>query len=102
MSIDRLEKLQKRLKNETDVELLQDYLEEAETVIKSRRGLPYNAPFPDEYSSTAVTVAEYLYSRRGAIGEVVHIENGVNRHYGDGYVPESMLRNIVPLVKVYK
>lgn len=100
--IDRLEMLKRRVPKEKDEELLNDFLLEAESIIKERRALGVDDDFPNEYAITAVSIAEYLYARRGSIGETIHIENNVNRHYGDGYVPESMLRNVIPLVKIYK
>lgn len=99
---DRLSMLKRRLSKEKDEDILRDFLIEAEMVIKERRGLSVNAELPEQYALTAVTIAEYLYDRRGSVGQTIHIENSVNRHYGDGYIPESMLRNVIPLVKVYK
>ena len=37
-----------------------------------------------------------LLNKRGADGESMHIENGINRHYGAAEVPAEMLREIVP------
>lgn len=102
MATERLEKLKRRLPKEENEELLKDFLEEAELAIRQRRGITLDDEFPEQYSVLAVTIAEYLYARQGSIGEIIHIEGGVNRHYGDGYIPESLLKNVIPLVKVIK
>ena len=55
---------------------------------------------PDKYAITQCEVATYLINKRGAEGEEVHNENGINRSYGDSDVPSSMLRGVVPMVGV--
>lgn len=54
---------------------------------------------PDKYAMTQIEIAVYLLSKRGAEGETSHNENGINRAYESGDVPESIMRKIVPQVK---
>ena len=53
-------------------------------------------------SSTAlqVEIATYLLNKRGGEGELSHSENGISRSYENGDVPESMMRQIVPMAGV--
>lgn len=51
---------------------------------------------PEKYHSTQVNIANYLLGKRGAEGEFKHNENGIERTYESGDVPESMLRDIIP------
>jgi len=51
---------------------------------------------PNKYVHTQLNIACYLLEKRGAEGETVHKENGVDRTYGSADVPEDMLRDIVP------
>ena len=51
---------------------------------------------PDKYAMVQVTVADYIYSKRGATGETVHNENGINRTYESADVPSSMLKEVIP------
>lgn len=53
---------------------------------------------PDKYVSIQLKIAAYMLNKRGAEGEVQHIENGVHRNYGDADVPEGMLSGIPPFV----
>ena len=91
------------LTGETDTELLNVYLSLAENVILNRLypfGIPDGAAVPSCYTTLHARVAEYLYLKRGAEGETVHNENGINRSYESGYVPESLLMEITPFAKV--
>lgn len=56
---------------------------------------------PARYYALQLDIAEYMYLKRGAQGETVHNENGINRHYESADVPESMLREVTPYAKVY-
>ena len=47
-----------------------------------------------------VEIAVYLYNKRGAEGQIVHNENGINRTYESADVPESLMRGITPYVGV--
>lgn len=61
---------------------------------------PY--PVPAKYETLQLKIAAYLLNKRGAEGEVQHIENGVHRNYGDADIPEAMLSGIAPFVGVPK
>lgn len=91
--------------NAYDESMVAAYLESAEGVIM-QRAYPFgNAPedgnVPMQYERTQIDVAVYLLNKRGAEGETVHNENGVNRSYESAGVPESMLRNIMPHARVF-
>lgn len=58
---------------------------------------PASAEVPEEYHTNQLEIAAYLLGKRGAEGETIHNENGVNRTYEAASVPKSMLRGIVPL-----
>ena len=51
---------------------------------------------PTRYEFKQIEIAQYLYLKRGAEGQVTHNENGINRTYENADVPESLMRGIVP------
>lgn len=51
---------------------------------------------PARYLSKQLEIAQYLYLKRGAEGQVTHNEGGINRTYENADVPESLMRGIVP------
>jgi len=55
---------------------------------------------PRKYESLAESIAVYLINKQGAEGESAHSENGISRTYGGSYIPEDMLKGIIPMVKV--
>lgn len=57
---------------------------------------------PAKYEMLQLKIANYLWNKIGAEGQVQHIENGVHRNYGDADVPESMLSSIAPFAGVPK
>ena len=57
---------------------------------------------PDRYAMIQLNVATYLMNKRGAEGQVQHIENGVHRNYGSADVPDDMLKDIVPMAAVIR
>lgn len=100
----QLENLKTRL-NITDSAqdmLLNAYLSDAESVILNRL-YPFDNDsqvLAPKYYSLQVRVAEYLYLKQGAEGEMIHNENGINRHYESASVPESLLMELTPFAKV--
>jgi len=69
------------------------------------RAFPYHpdrTEVPQRYATKQVEIAVYLYNKRGAEGQVSHSENGISRTYESADVPESLLRDIVPLVGVVR
>ncbi len=103
--LDTLKKLLDITGNNED-ELLSEYLLSAKEVILNRL-YPFGIPntvsdIPSIYQKLQVQIAQYLYLKEGAEGEKTHNENGVNRTYESGYVPESMLSTITPYARVMK
>jgi hypothetical protein len=73
----------------------------ASKVIK--KAFPYRTDVtevPTMYESNQLEIAVYLLNKQGAEGETSHNENGVNRSYGSGSIPNSMLKDIVPFGEV--
>jgi len=69
------------------------------------RVYPYNHTIdevPTRYEVKQLEIATYLYNKRGAEGQTVHNENGINRTYESADVPESLMRGITPFVGVIK
>ena len=92
----------KQMTDETDEGVLSTYLRLAKNVVL-QHAFPFgNYPdeFPALYHAVHVEIAAYMLNKRGAEGETVHLENGVSRHYEDGFIPPSLLRRIVPYVGV--
>lgn len=91
-----------QLTDETDEDILSAYLTLAEGVVLSR-AYPFGnggGGVPTQYDTTHVEIAAYMLNKRGAEGEIVHLENGVSRHYEDGDIPPTLLRRIIPLAGV--
>lgn len=84
---------------EDDMELLYEYIRSAESVILARRYPFGNYPdvFPEKYNDLKVRIAEDMYNRRGASGQVGHIENNIERTWASEQVSEQLLREVVPL-----
>ena len=78
--------------------VLSTYLSLAKQVVYEK-AYPYgNFPetFPVQYDGVQVEIAAYMINKRGAEGEIVHLENGVSRHWEDAGVAPSLLRRITP------
>ncbi len=104
----QLERLKTQLEidNPDEDVLLLDLLESAKYAILSRRypfgefpvddtGEPI---LPDRYLNLQVRIAVYLYNKIGAEGQISHSENGISRGYEPGDIPESLLKEVTPLV----
>ena len=92
--------------SKADSGVLSVYLEMAGAKILERL-YPYRETWedlevPDKYSMLQLKIANYLWNKIGAEGQIQHIENGVHRNYGDADVPESMLSSLAPFVGVPK
>lgn len=77
--------------------LLMVYLGMAETAIL-QKAYPYDDTVccvPDKYSYIQCEIAVYLYNKRGAEGEKIHNENGINRTYESASIPDSMLKQVI-------
>lgn len=83
---------------------LQIYLDMAADVVL-RRAYPSLTDYegvdvPGRYTTIQVQIANELIAKRGAEGEVIHIEDNVHRDYESAYVSQSLLNQIVPYAKV--
>lgn len=91
---------------ETDEEVLTAYLGMAAMKILNRM-YPYRYDYagmkvPERYENIQLNIAVYLLNKRGAEGEIQHIENGIHRNYGDADVPESMLKDVTPFAQAIR
>ena len=87
---------------ETDQTLLSTYLLFAKQIVLEK-AFPYgNFPenVPSQYDSVQIGIAVYKINKRGAEGEIVHLENGISRHWDDGDIPPALLRRIIPFCGV--
>jgi hypothetical protein len=80
--------------------ILEVYLELAGQKILNRM-YPYKENYdgldvPDRYVGAQLKIAHYMINKRGAEGQIQHIENGIHRNYGAADVPDGMLAEIVP------
>lgn len=55
---------------------------------------------PTRYQNLQCEIAVYLLNKRGAEGETAHNENGINRSYENGGIPDSMLKQVTPFCRV--
>ena len=88
---------------EENSDVLSVYLDLAGSKILNRM-YPFKDSFdglsvPDKYTGIQLKIAAYMLNKRGAEGEVQHIENGIHRNYGDADIPEQMLADIAPFAK---
>ena len=87
-------------------EVLSAYLELAAQKILNRM-YPYKTDYagivvPERYEWIQLNVACYLYNKRGAEGQIQHIENGIHRNYGDADVPDNMMKDITPFAQAIR
>ena len=88
---------------ETNVETISAYL-----CLAERKICNIVSPFqfldsvPPRYEHLQIEAAAYFLNKRGAEGETIHAENGITRHYEDGDLPPSLVKQIVPLCGVVK
>lgn len=99
---EKLEML-KCMTGEQDDNVLLTYLKLAAAAVLSRVYPfdPSGKEVPACYEIQQVEIAAYLLNKRGAEGETVHNENGINRSYESAGVPESMLKGIVPFASSF-
>lgn len=92
----------KAMTGEQDDSVLSAYLSLAGSKVLLR-AYPFNPEMvfvPDCYSMVQVEIAAFMLNKRGAEGQTSHSENGISRSYEDGDIPPTLLRQIVPMVKV--
>lgn len=91
--------------DETDDDVLSAYLEMAGDEILNRM-YPFQSiegkAVPSRYYMVQVDIAAYHLNKRGAEGELNHIENGITRMYEAAATPPSLIRQITPVVGVPK
>ena len=90
----------------TDEGILAVYLELAGQKILNRM-YPYLETYdgldvPDKYVAAQLKIACYMLNKRGAEGQIQHIENGIHRNYGAADIPDGMMADIVPFCKVIR
>lgn len=54
---------------------------------------------PIRYQNLQCEIAVYLLNKRGAEGQTSHNENGINRGYENGGIPDSMLKQVTPFCR---
>lgn len=57
---------------------------------------------PDRYISVQLNISLYLLNKRGAEGEIQHIENGIHRNYGSSDIPDALLKDVTPFCKAIR
>ena len=100
---EKLNELRTMTDSRDDDGILSTYLRIARRKILNRM-YPYGVidglNVPQKYESLQLEVAAYLLNKRGAEGETLHNENGVQRTYGGADVPSAMLAEITPLCAI--
>ncbi|MBQ2016098.1 MAG: phage head-tail connector protein [Clostridia bacterium] len=88
---------------EQDV-ILSQYLRMAQAAMADRlypfSSEPLAESIPSRYAQLQVEIAQFLYLKAGAEGQVAHSENGVSRSYRSDGIPESLLGRLTPFVGV--
>ena len=101
MMRDNLSRLKLRTQ-ETDENILLDCLETAEAAIMARR-YPYgNWPerLEQRYQDLQFRIALAIYNKQGGEFEITHVENGTTRTYSSEFIPQELLREVTPFVKI--
>ena len=97
----KIEKLKVLISPDTaSDELLLFLLEQSEGIILARRypfGPPEGATLSPLHEQIQIRIAVELFSKMGAEGQTMHIENGVHRTWEAGDVSPSLLRQIIPV-----
>lgn len=102
----KLDMLSRMMGEDEDQGILEVYLELAAQKILNRM-YPYKEDYegldvPDRYVAIQIKIANYMLNKRGAEGQIQHIENGIHRNYGDADVPETMLKDITPFAQIIR
>lgn len=88
---------------ESDDAVLERCIQMAYAAIQSRR-FPYRDDWPEEveprYQDLQYRIALDLYNKRGAEGELGHVENGVSRSYESSWISEQLLLEVTPMCAV--
>lgn len=77
----------------------EDLLETAKSIVLNRR-YPFVKELPLEveprYIEVQLQVAQWLYNKTGAEGELQHSELGETRVYKDSDIPNEILKQVTP------
>lgn len=80
-----------------------DLLEQSKSILLNRL-YPYLDPLPTEVNSRyyehQLNIAEYLFNKKGAEGQLSHSENGMGRTYASAFIPEEYFIGVIPYGKV--
>lgn len=105
MTRDEMIKQVSEMAEERDLSAVGYYLDNAAEVILNQM-YPFNESWetedgssptvPARYQNVQMRIAVIFLNKRGADGESMHIENGINRHYSTTDVPADLRRQIVP------
>lgn len=79
---------------------LSAYLEIAASVILNQM-YPFKTDYtglevPERYESVQLKVSSYMLLKRGAEGQIQHIEGQIHRNYGSADIPKDMLKDVIP------
>lgn len=88
-----------------DDELLEELLSSAAAAILSRRfpfGYEAGQEVPAQYEDLQVRIAMDMFNKIGAEGQMTHSENGISRTYETGWISNSLLSEVVPMVGVIR
>ena len=89
---------------EESYELASLYVERARAAILARR-YPYSENPQSEswdvrYDILSVEIAEFMWAKRGAEGQVTHTENGIIRQWSQDAIPKQLLSQVIPIAVV--
>jgi len=87
-----------KMTTETDTDVISDYLTIAGQKIINK-AYPFTTAVtevPDKYQLLQCEIAAYLVNKRGAEGEMIHVENGIHRHYQNSDVPDDLFKTVTP------
>ena len=92
--------------SDTDRGVLEVYLDIAGQKILNRM-YPYKEDYeglevPDRYAMIQLNIAVYMLNKRGAEGEIQHIENGIHRNYGSSDIPDALLKDVYPYAQAIR
>jgi hypothetical protein len=64
-----------------------------------RRAYPFRddvQEVPAKYQHLQCEIAAFLINKHGADNELIHVENGIHRHYDSGDIPLELIGRIIP------
>lgn len=94
-----LERLKRRIPEAENDDVLEEMLESAREIILSHR-YPFGdwpEKLPIRFEGLQVRMAEDMYNRIGASGQLSHSENSISRSWGSEWVSDQLLSEIVPM-----